>query len=692
MRRQRSLFTLPLALLMAAAASLPAQRAEIKREYMDTTCAPCRDFFTFANGAWMNSAVIPASRRSIGGGAEAADRAGAVLKDILAAAAASYRTSTDGTTKRLGAFYASCMDSTRADREGLAPIRPELDRIDKIQSRADLARAMARLQLKWVDAAFGTMPSFASLQVRVWAYADMKDSKKNILWLYQGGMGLPERGYYTREDSSSRVLRAGYRDHIARMLVLGGSTAAQAATDAAAILAIETKLAEASLKPEETGEPALIYEPTTARKLAALAPAIDWNSYFTELGVPEVMANDAKLTASPSKFFRRLSEQLTEVPLPVWRTYLRWQLLRSVAPYLGAATAAESFRLDGLLAGTTEPPPRSSRCTTQADALMGMAIGKIYVERTFPPAAKKRVEELVANLRAVLRDRIAKNDWMGEATKKEALKKVNVVRVEVGYPSTWVDYGPAPISVDKPFVENLLALRTFEDRRHIAKLKRPVDRTEWEMSPATVNAYENPQFNALFFPAAILSPPRFGLDADDAINYGALGMVIGHELTHFFDDQGRQFDALGNLRDWWVPDDAKRYQERADIVRRQYDSYVAIDTLHLNGKLTLNENIADIGGITIAWYAFQRALAARPQSEKVLGYTPAQQFWLGTAQAWRWKARPQEMMRRVFTDGHSLAYWRINGPFSSVPEFAEAFACKPGDAMLRAAEVRARLW
>jgi predicted metalloendopeptidase len=281
---------------------------------------------------------------------------------------------------------------------------------------------------------------------------------------------------------------------------------------------------------------------------------------------------------------------------------------------------------------------------------------------------------------------------MGEATKKEALRKVNVVRVEVGYPAAWVDYGPVPISVDRPFVENLLALRTFEDRRQLAKLSRPVDRGEWEMSPATVNAYENPQFNALFFPAAILSAPRFSLDADDAINYGALGMVIGHELTHFFDDQGRQFDAEGNLRDWWLPGDAKRYQERADIVRRQYDSYVALDTLHLNGKLTLNENIADIGGVTIAWYAFQRALAARPQTSLVLGYTPAQQFWLGTAQAWRWKARPQEMTRRVFTDGHSLPYWRINGPFSSVTEFAETFSCKPGDAMLRPPEVRARLW
>jgi predicted metalloendopeptidase len=292
----------------------------------------------------------------------------------------------------------------------------------------------------------------------------------------------------------------------------------------------------------------------------------------------------------------------------------------------------------------------------------------------------------------VLRDRIANNDWMGAATKAEALKKVDVLRVEVGYPQTWVSYAAVPISADKPFVENVLLLRKFEDQRHLAKLDQPVDRGEWEMSPADVNAYENPQFNALFFPAAILQAPWFSADADDAMNYGGIGWVIGHELTHFFDDQGRQFDANGNLRDWWLPEDAKRYQDRADVVRRQYDSYVAIDTLHLNGNQTLNENTADIGGLTIAYYAFQRALAANPQRTAVGGYTPDQEFFLNGAQSWRFKTRPEIMRLIVNGNGHSPPYWRVDGSVSSLPEFATAFSCKEGDSMARPPGSRARLW
>ena len=689
-RRLHGVFAILLGILLPGFTAT-AQRAEIHAEYQDTTVAACRDFYSFANGGWLRTAVIPASSRAISGSSEAADRANSVLEEILTVAAKNYRQSSDRTTQRLGAFYASCMDSARADREGIAPLKPELTRIDRIKSRADLAQAMARLQLRGVAAGFGTMQSFASGSVPVWAYADMKDSKKNILWLFQGGLGLPEPGYYTRQDSASRALRTGYEAHIARMLALGGSTSARAAKDAAAILSLETKLAEASLKPEEVAEPTLIYEPTTVGALATLAPAMNWAAYFRELGVANLLTANTRLTVAPRKFFRTLNEQIQQVPLPVWRTYLRWQLLHSVAPYLGSSAAAESFRLESLLTGVTEPPSRSTLCTGQADARMGMAIGESYAKRAFPPAAKKRVEDLVANLRAVLRERIAANHWMTDATKAEALKKVDVLRVEVGYPSTWVDYGPVPISTDRSFVDNLLALEAFDNSRHIAKLRLPVDRGEWEMSPATVNAYENPQFNALFFPAAILQPPRFSLDASDAINYGALGMVIGHELTHFFDDQGRQFDAEGNLRDWWQPQDAKAYQDRATIVRNQYDSYVAIDTLHENGKLTLDENIADIGGLTIAYNAFRRALAANP-TVATSALTPDQEFFLGTAQSWRWKARPQEVTRRVFVDGHSLPYWRINGPFSSLPQFAAAYSCKEGDPMTRAPEVRADLW
>lgn len=659
---------------------------------MDRSRPACTDFYSYANGAWLQSAVVPPNKRSVGAGQEASDRAGAVLNEILREAASKYRTSSDRATQKLGAFYASCMDTARANREGLRPVRAELARIDRIRTRADLSRSLGRLHLLWVDAAFGTISSFASGRGRVWAYADMKDATKNILWLSQGGMGLPEPGYYMRSDSASQAIRAGYRDHIARMLVLGGTVASEAATGAATILDIETRLAEASLKPEEQGEPSKFYQPTTVRQLAAMTPAIDWAIYFRELGISGAMKGGTTISAAPAKFFTRLNEELRQRPMSDWRTYLRWQLLRSTAPYLGSAASAESFRVETLLTGTTQPPARSGWCTAQADALMGMAIGEIYVKRAFSPAAKKRAEELVANLRAVLRERIEKNEWMSAATKREALRKVDVVRVEVGYPGSWVDYSRVPLSAGRSLAENVFTLRTFLDRRQMAKLKIPVDRGEWEMSPATVNAYQNPQFNALYFPAAILQAPRFSLDASDAVNYGALGMVIGHELTHFFDDQGRQFDASGNLRDWWTAQDARQYQERAEVVRRQYDEYVAIDTLHVNGRLTINENIADIGGLTIAYYAFQRALAAQPPAAKVTELTPDQEFFLGNAQSWRWKSRPQEVRRRVFVDSHSPAYWRINGPVSSLPEFAAAYSCKEGDPMVRRPEARARLW
>jgi putative endopeptidase len=692
MRRDRIAVSVVLALAAVCLSSRSsAQRPEIHREYQDTTVRACTDFYSFANGGWVRSAIIPESEAGVGTGTDATNRANEVLNGILTDAAARYRTSSDVTTQRLGAFYASCMDSTRANREGLAPVRAELDRIGRIASRADLSRELAHLQLRWVDAAFGTLPSFASGQVRVWAYADMKNSTRNILWLYQGGIALPEPGSYSRADSASKAIRAGYRDHIARTLVLAGTPEPQAKTDAETVLAIETKLAEASLTPEETSVPTNVYEPTTVDKLAAMVPAIDWPAYFAELGVPG-LAGNTTLSVSPSKFFRRLNEQLMQRPLADWRTYLRWQLLHSVGPDLGSASDAESFRLATLITGMTKPPPRAKRCTEEANALMGMAIGKNYVERAFPPAAKKRIEELVTNLRTVLRDRIAANDWMGAATKAEALKKVDVLRVEVGYPQAWVDYAPVPISEDKPFVENVMLLRRFEDQRHLAKLDRPVDRVEWEMSPAAVNAYENPQFNSLFFPAAILQPPWFSLDADDAMNYGAIGWVIGHELTHFFDDQGRQFDANGNLRDWWLPEDAKRYQDRAQVVRRQYDSYVAIDTLHVNGGQTLNENTADIGGVTIAYYAFQRALSSKPTPARVGGYSPDQEFFLNGAQSWRFKTRPELMRLIVAGDGHSPPYWRVNGSVSSLPEFAAAFSCKEGDSMARPPEARTRLW
>lgn len=661
-------------------ATLVAQRG-VNPVYIDTTCSPCRDFFSYANGAWLNTATIPAAYASTGAARELFDRNQATLRRVLDGAAASADTAHDPALRKLGAFYASCMDSAGADRAGATPIAAELRFIATIRNTTDLQREIARLSRLQVYA-----PFYFSAEI------DPKESSRNIGQLYQAGLGLPDREYYLKTDPASDSLRRDYVAHVARTLALLGASATDAQRDAERVLRLETVLAESSMTLVAQRDPNAIYHKMTVRELQAIAPAFDWPVYFIAVGVPALGVEDATLDVSQPAFLRIVSDRAAYAPLDDWRAYLRWQLADATAPVLSAAFFAEHFRFESRLRGTKEPLPRWKRCAAASDAALGDALGKVYVEREFPPAAKARVLAIVDNLQAAFAERLRHLSWMSDSTKAQAQNKLSKVLRKIGYPDKWRDYSSLEISRTAPFATNLLHARGFEVRRQLAKIGTPVDRSEWGMTPPTVNAYYNPATNEITFPAGILQPPFFDASADDAVNYGGIGAVIGHELTHGFDDQGRQFDAAGNLRDWWTAEDGRRFTERAKRVVTQFNGYVAIDTLHVNGELTLGENIADLGGLAIAYDAFQRSLAGKPRPPAIDGFTPEQRFFLAAGQVWRTLTRPETARLRALTNPHSPPQWRTNGPASNMPAFARAFGCKPGDPMVRPDSVRAEIW
>jgi predicted metalloendopeptidase len=479
--------------------------------------------------------------------------------------------------------------------------------------------------------------------------------------------------------------------HITRMFGLMGIPADQAAGDAAAILKLETALAESSLSRVELRDPSSRYHKMTVAELQALAPNFDWARYFAAMGVTPLAKPGASLNVGVPKFARQTSALLVSTPVETWRAYLRFHLARRAAPWLGQAFFDESFRFSSLISGTKEPLPRWKNAVDAIDGAMGEALGKAYVARQFPPESKARVVELVGDLVAVMGERIDKVAWMSDATRAQAKRKLAAIDRKIGYPEKWRDYSALEVDTKSSALENLRRAQAFETRRQLAKVETPLDRNEWRMTPPTVNAYYSPFVNEIVFPAGILQSPQFDPTADDALNYGGIGMVIGHEITHGFDDQGRKFDAEGNLKEWWTAEDDKRFKERAQKVVDQYNGYVAVDTLHVNGQLTLGENIGDLGGATLAYYAYQRYLDRHGRKD-IDGFTPEQRFFIGFGQAWRRKLRPESERLRTLTDPHSPAFWRVNGPLSNMTEFRQAFGCKDGDAMVRAADKRAEIW
>jgi putative endopeptidase len=636
---------------------------------MDPSAQACGDFYRYADGGWVKKNPIPADYPSWGSFNELDERNRETLHQTLEKLAAGAPAAPGSEERKLGDFYASCMDEAAIEAAGISPLQGELDRITAIRDQATLQEEIGRLQERGVNALF----QFGSEE-------DRKNSSQVIAAALQGGLGLPDRDYYTKTDDESKGLRQKYVVHVARMLELAGATPANAAGEAKAILDFETKLAEPAMTRVERRNPDNTYHPYRGEELAKLTPRFHWAAYLRAGNVPEGIT----INVWQPKFFQAVDGLLDSVPLPVWKTYLRWQLINAAAPTLSKKFVDQDFDFrERTLQGTEQNLPRWKRCVAATDQSLGMALGKIWVRDHFPPQARERADRMVKNLVAALRDDLQGLPWMGPETRKAALAKLDAFAQKIGYPDRWRDYSALAVSRG-PYAANALAAAVFYFRRDLAKVGKAVDRTDWEMSPPTVNAYYQGARNEIVFPAGILQPPFFDAAADDAVNYGGIGAVIGHEMTHGFDDSGRKFDAQGNQREWWTPDDLKNYEARAHCVEKQFDAYVVDGDLHENGKLVLGESIADLGGVAIAHRAFLRSLEGKLPPAPIDGLTADQRFFLSWARIWATNDRPEFAKLIVNTNPHPLGRFRAIAPASNLPEFARAFSCKPGDPMVRA--------
>jgi putative endopeptidase len=648
--------------------------AGIDTSNFDTSVKPQDDFYEYAVGGWLKKTQIPADHSGYGSGYEVYDRNQAILHDIVEKAAAAK--TTGFIEKLVGDFYFSGMDVATVDAAGVAPLKAEFDRIAAVQAPSDLPAEVGHLQRIGV----GVCVSFSSEQ-------DPKDSDMVIAGLGQGGLGLPDRDYYLRDDAASKTLREKYVAHVARMLGLAGDSPADAQAEAASVMALETALAKGSKSASDLRDPVANYHKMALADLAKLSPHFDWSPFFAGVGLDA----PASLDVGQPDFVKALDAEAVGAPIADWRAYLRWHLIHDNARYLSRPFVDENFAFFGtVLNGTPTMRGRSKRVLVVIDESVGEALGQLYVAQAFPPEAKARMLALVLNVKAALRERIEHLEWMDEPTRAAALVKLDAMGIKIGYPDKWIDY--STLVIDRgPYVLNVLRANEFATKRDLAKIGKPVDRTLWLMTPPTVNAYYDPPMNEIVFPAGFLQPPFFDASADDAVNYGAVGAVIGHEMTHGFDDEGRQFDAKGNLADWWSPESAKRFKERAAAIIRQFNGYVAAGGLHVNGELTQGENIADLGGLKLSFTALEKVVSEHPPG-KIDGFTPEQRFFLSFANDWREKDRPESEQLQVNTDPHSPSRFRVNGPLSNLDEFAAAFGVPEGAPMRRPAADRVTIW
>ncbi len=669
--------TILLSLVFAVSGLVAQSPKAIDPANMDTSAKPCEDFYQYANGSWIKANPVPADKSRWGSFEQLADQNRDILKTILYEVSAKRDWPKGSIEQKVSDFYASGMDEAAVEKAGIAPLRPWFARLDGLKSPADLPALLGELRLNGLGRGFGFMVA-----------QDSKESTRYIGNLSQGGLGLPDRDYYLKEDAKSKEIRAKYVAHIAKMLELAGEKPDTAAAGAAVVLELETGLARASFTRVENRDPQKTYNKMTLAELEKLGPGFEWKAYFDQLGVKQV----PDLNVRQPSFFKAFAGMTTTVPPEQWRTYLRWHIVSGMAGSLAKAFQDESFAFNGkVLNGVPEQEDRWKRVQAATDRALGEALGQLYVRRAFSPEAKARMVELVANLRAALKERIQKLDWMGSETKAQALRKLEAFGVKVGYPDRWRDYSRLEIT-RASYAENLLRARRFETARNLEKLGKPIDRTEWGMTTPTVNAYYNPSMNEIVFPAGILQPPFFNAKADDAVNYGGIGAVIGHEMGHGFDDSGSQYDADGNLKNWWTEADRAAYKAKTDMLVKQFDAYEALPGEQVNGKLTLGENIGDLGGLTIAYVALEKALAKKGRPGPIDGSTPEQRFFLNWAQVWRMTIRPEALRVRLNTDPHSPGRFRVIGPLSDMPEFYNAFTCTPGSAMIRPSDVRASIW
>jgi putative endopeptidase len=656
------------------ATKAPAVKA-VDAAYMDMSVRPGDDFNQYASGGWMKNNPVPDDKTQYGSFSVLFDKNQEQLQTLVQEAAEA-QAETGSIAQKIGDFYNSGMDTTTINSLGYEPIKPELDAIDALKSNDQLLEHVGKMQLKGVRPLF----YFFSSQ-------DDQNSSMVIANFYQGGLGLPDRDYYTSDDAASTEMRASYLAHVQKMFELLDYSTEESKKMAEDIMKFETRLAAASLTRLENRDPYRTYNKMTTAELQEMAPEAKWNTLFEGLAI-----NDpGEINVRQTDFIKEVAKMVKEESLDTWKTYLKWEIINSSANYLSADLEKADFEFYGtVMRGQKTQQPRWKRVLSSTSGSMGEAIGKLYVEKYFPAEAKERMINLVENLRVSLGDRIDQLDWMTEETKEKAHAKLGTMSVKVGYPDKWMDYSSLDIQPGK-YYENIRAARAFGIQDDLSKIGKPYDKSEWGMTPQTVNAYYSPTANEIVFPAGILQPPFFFMDEDDAVNYGAIGVVIGHEMTHGFDDQGRNYDKDGNLQNWWAEEDAVAFEAKTKILVDQFNAFPQLDTLHVDGELTLGENIADLGGLSIAWDAFQKTAQSKTD-EQIDGFTPQQRFFLSYAGVWRQNILDKELASRLKEDVHSPGEARVNGPLYNMEVFYQAFDVKEDAKLYIAPEDRAVIW
>ena len=661
--------------LATVALASAAPKSGLDLANFDTTCKACDDFYQFANGGWIKNHPIPASEAEYGSFSALQERNQAVLHGLLDTARDA-NAPAGSNERKLGDFYAACMDTAAIDAAGAKPIQPLFDSLTALADTRSLGPVLARLQREGVTAyfTFGSSP-------------DVHDARTNIAQLRQSGLSLPDRDYYLKTDDKSVALRTAFTAYVGKMFVLLGDAPDAAAAEAATVLRIETSLAQNQLSRVALRDPAATDHKTTFAELTALAPNIDWNGFYAAAGAP----TSATLNVAQPAYFKALSDILGQSPVADVKTELRWQILRAYATRLAKPFDDAYFAFNSTtLNGVPEQTERWKRCVRATDQALGEALGQLYVAKAFPPSAKASALELVQNVKGTLRDDLSTLAWMSPATRDKAIAKLDAFQLKIGYPDRWRDYGNLLVT-RASYAANAIAAAEFRSAENIAQIGKPVDRARWGMTPPTVNAYYSPSLNEIVFPAGILQPPFFFSDADMAGNYGGSGAVSGHESTHGFDDEGRRFGPDGNLQELWLPDDVAKFNERAGCIVKQFDALSPLPGVHENGKLVEGEAIADLGGLTIAYKAFEKWQSTHPR-QTIDGFTPEQRFFLGWAQVWASTERPEAVALYARTDVHAYDKFRVNATVANMPEFALAFLCKQTDAMVRPPADRCTIW
>jgi putative endopeptidase len=651
-----------------------AKQKFVETSYMDSSVKPGDNFFLYINGGWLKTAVIPSTESGVGSFLDLRNKTREALHSLLEDAAKSNPAA--GTIEqKVGDFYLSGMDSATIEKRGYDPVKPTLQKINDIKNTQELMNYVAEQQKE-----------LSSVMFSAFVGADEKNSAKNFLIFYQGGLGLPDRDYYFKKDAATIGVVKAYRTYVEKLFTLTGDDSSTASKNATAVIALETQMATSHRTNVELRDPESNYNKMSVAELNTRMPVFGWNNLLSKVGV----RTDSVNVGQPG-FYTKLNELLRSTPLDTWKTYLRFHLLDDAATALTSDFVKASFEYHNkALYGQQELKPRWQRMTTSTDNNLGEALGQLYVKKYFTEDAKKRMLELVNNLQKAFEIRISNLDWMSDSTKQIAKEKLNAFTKKIGYPDKWRDYSKVTINKTKYF-ENLQSCAKNEFEYQVNKIDKPVDRTEWGMTPPTINAYNNPTFNEIVFPAGILQFPFFDPNADDAINYGGIGMVIGHEMTHGFDDEGAQYDKNGNLKLWWSKDDYAKFQAKSKQESAQYDSFTVLDSLHINGALTNGENIADLGGVYIAYDAFKMTAQGK-DTTKIDGFTPDQRFFISIAQIWRSKQKDEVLRQQINTNPHSPAIWRVNGPLMNFTPFYAAFNVQPGDKMYKPDSTRIKIW